>query len=159
MTQEVAGAEPVYHPMAYKDPERQREYQRQWQRQRRELWLRENGPCVDCGSSKDLEVDHVDPTTKVTHNVWSWRESRRREELAKCVVRCRECHALKSKYEHAVGERHGQAKLTDALVLHLRNRVANGEVPYRLAKEMESMGYKFYTVRDAIRGSSWRHLP
>jgi len=80
----------------YRDKEAQREYQRRWMARRREDWLSANGPCVKCGSWDDLEVDHIDPSKKVSHKVWSWREDRRLEELAKCQVLCRNCHYAKT---------------------------------------------------------------
>jgi len=86
--------------MPYKDPDKQREYQRNWYNKRRQQWLEENGPCA-CGSTKDLEVHHKDPTKKVTHRVWSWSAERRATELAKCKVECKECHRGKH-YEDMV---------------------------------------------------------
>lgn len=77
--------------MPYKDPEKQREYQREWHARRRAAWLLDKA-CVDCGSALELEIDHVDPSTKVHHNVWSWATERREDELSKCVVRCADCH-------------------------------------------------------------------
>lgn len=75
-------------------------YQRRWYREvmkvRRETWFAENGPCVDCGSWDKLELDHVDPSTKENHAVWSWAESRRIAELAKCRPRCKPCHLKKT---------------------------------------------------------------
>ncbi len=76
--------------------DKMRAYQRQWWRNRRLKWLAENGPCVKCGSSLNLEVDHIDPKTKVSHKVWSWSKPRREAELAKCQVLCRDCHRLKT---------------------------------------------------------------
>lgn len=73
-----------------------REYQRRWLSERRREWLAENGPCVRCGSSENLQVDHIKPGTKVDHKVWSWSEARRKKELAKCQVLCRKCHIKKS---------------------------------------------------------------
>jgi hypothetical protein len=72
--------------------EEQRRYQREWIARRRREWFDENGPCVDCGSQENLELDHVDPTIKVDHKVWSWTKIRREIELAKCMVRCESCH-------------------------------------------------------------------
>lgn len=82
--------------MPYKDPEQKREYMRRWMAARRAAWLKEHGPCVECGSSEDLQVDHIDRTLKVSHKVWSWSEVRRNEELAKCQVLCWECHKKKT---------------------------------------------------------------
>lgn len=76
-------------------------------RERRALWLAENGPCVICSSSMKLEVDHVDPSQKVSHNVWSWSEERRAKELAKCQVLCERCHKEKTKREKQAVLRHG----------------------------------------------------
>lgn len=77
-----------------------RQYHKQWYKDvmvvRRQEWFKENGPCVDCGSWERLEVDHIDPSTKVNHAVWSWTEKRRIEELSKCAVRCYDCHKKKS---------------------------------------------------------------
>lgn len=83
-----------------RDKEKQKEWhQRNYQeviKLRRVQWLKENGPCVDCGSWENLEVDHVDRSTKTHHSVWTWREDRRLAELKKCVVRCYSCHKKKS---------------------------------------------------------------
>jgi hypothetical protein len=77
-----------------------RDYHKKWyvavMKKRRAQWFADNGPCVDCGSSESLEVDHVDPSTKVNHLVWSWSEKRRVAELEKCQVRCHKCHKKKS---------------------------------------------------------------
>lgn len=52
------------------------------------------GACVDCGSVKRLEFDHVDPSTKefpIT-KACTIAEDRFWEEVHKCVLRCRKCH-------------------------------------------------------------------
>ena len=87
--------------------EEQRKYQREWKAKRRQEWLDANGPCVQCGSSDSLEVDHITPSTKVSHNVWSWSEERRKEELAKCQVLCKKCHGIKTQKENGGPSKHG----------------------------------------------------
>ena len=82
-------------PMA--TPEEQREYQRQWVAKRRATWFAENGPCVRCGTWDDLQLDHIDRTTKIHHVIWSWSSARRNAEIAKCQVLCQLCHLQKSK--------------------------------------------------------------
>jgi hypothetical protein len=77
--------------MPYKDPERRREYQREWCARRRSAWL-DGKYCVDCGATDNLEVDHVNPQAKVSHRIWSWSQERRERELRLCVVRCEVCH-------------------------------------------------------------------
>lgn len=48
--------------MSYKDKERNREYNHARRLRYREQWLADNGPCSNCGSWADLEIDHIDPT-------------------------------------------------------------------------------------------------
>ncbi len=87
--------------MPYKDKEKQNRYQNNRLKTRRMNWLNENGPCAKCGSSENLEVDHIDPSMKETHNIWSWSEERRNVELAKCQVLCAKCHGIKTGKENA----------------------------------------------------------
>ncbi len=90
--------------MPYANPAKQKAAQAQWYqdtvRARRVEWLDKNGPCRKCGSSEKLEVDHVDPSQKVTHSVWTWAADRRNAELAKCQVLCEKCHLQKSILEN-----------------------------------------------------------
>lgn len=48
--------------------------------------------CLFCGSGANLEIDHVDPSTKEDHRIWSWAPGRAAAELAKCRVLCGPCH-------------------------------------------------------------------
>jgi hypothetical protein len=136
----------------YKDPERQREYQRKWQAARRAAWLAENGPCVDCGTWENLEVDHADANTKVDHRVWSWSDARRVVELAKCVVRCYPCHMAKSVQERAKGEDHGGARLTTANVLAIR---ASALTRRQLAAQY---GVGVSTIQGVVSRRTWKHV-
>jgi len=72
----------------------------------RREWFSKNGPCKACGSWDDLELDHVDPNSKIEHKVWSWSEARRHAELAKCQALCYSCHKKKSAMECATAQ-HG----------------------------------------------------
>lgn len=92
--------------MPYKDPAIQRAFQNKFLKERRDLWLASNGPC-SCGSRIDLQVDHVDPSKKVDHKVWSWSEKRRAEELSKCQVLCKKCHRKKTNKDNNYGQIHG----------------------------------------------------
>jgi 5-methylcytosine-specific restriction endonuclease McrA len=75
--------------------EAQREYQRRWIADRRSSFFA-GKTCVQCGSSENLELDHIDPASKTEHRIWSWSEERRLAEIAKCQVLCAGCHLLKS---------------------------------------------------------------
>ncbi len=90
---------------------RRSEYQKKWMQARRQLWFA-NKKCVKCDSNKRLELDHIVPADKISHNVWSWAEERRLKELAKCQVLCYECHLKKTSKERkaktrSLDEMHG----------------------------------------------------
>lgn len=84
--------------MPYKDQTAQREYQRKWNLKRRRDYFRGKS-CINCGSKRQLELDHLDPATKVSHSIWTWSQKRREVELAKCQVLCKKCHRTKSSRE------------------------------------------------------------
>lgn len=77
--------------MGYKNKCQQLAYQREWMRARRTDFFKGKG-CARCPSKKDLELHHKDPSKKVDHRIWSWREERRLVEIAKCEVLCKKCH-------------------------------------------------------------------
>ena len=81
--------------MGYKDPQKQREYARRWMAERRASFFKDK-VCVTCGANDRLELDHIDPSLKEDHKIWSWSEQRRNEELAKCQVLCHGCHLQKT---------------------------------------------------------------
>jgi hypothetical protein len=85
--------------MPYKDKRVRNAYNNERNKRNRLEWIAEHGPCVDCGGTDRLQVDHIDPLTKITHRVWSWSPARRRIELEKCAVRCYECHLTKTKVD------------------------------------------------------------
>jgi hypothetical protein len=85
--------------MGYKDKEKRKEYARKWVAARRKEWFDKHGPCIDCGSWENLELDHIDPKKKITHKVWSWSAERRKEETDKCVARCEKCHLARTKVQ------------------------------------------------------------
>lgn len=86
--------------MPYKDKEKQSEYQCNYVKSRHTKFIEEfGGKCVKCGSKEKLEFDHVDRTTKTSHKIWSWTESRIREELKKCQLLCKQCHINKTHAE------------------------------------------------------------
>ena len=58
-------------------------------------------PCLDCGESdvRVLQFDHTDPTTKednVSRLVMNSAWVRVLDEIRKCVVRCANCHRIKT---------------------------------------------------------------
>jgi hypothetical protein len=63
-------------------------------------------PCVDCGETDPLvlEFDHRDPSQKLfsvangANQTWSWEKIE--AEIAKCDVRCANCHRRRTKAQH-----------------------------------------------------------
>lgn len=65
--------------------------------------------CVFCGSTDRLEIDHIDPSTKVSHKIFGWTKERREGELAKCRVLCFVCH--NARHSQEMRERLGNGSL------------------------------------------------
>lgn len=78
-------------------------YQREWIARRRAEWFK-GKCCTDCGSTDRLELDHRDPSTKVTNSIWSWNAERIKEEAAKCDVRCGPCHRKRHRRRPDISE-------------------------------------------------------
>lgn len=88
--------------MPYSNPAIQNAYQNARLQERRREWIEgQGGECVQCGSTESLEVDHVDPSTKVCNprGIWSRNIGFREMELAKCQVLCADCHKEKTRAE------------------------------------------------------------
>lgn len=97
------------------DLEERRKYQLRWINKRRDTWIKENGPCRECGAFENLEVDHIDPATKKFHprELWSRTEAVRIEELKKCQVLCEDCHKEKSLRDGSHPTNHGISGYTN----------------------------------------------
>lgn len=96
---------------------RRRGYSRNQRAKLRDAWFAANGPCKGCGSTKNLEVDHIDRTEKSTHRVWHMSREKREKELSKCQVLCRACHRAKTRVQLSAL----------ALARHLRRALIEGE--------------------------------
>lgn len=137
--------------------EQQRAYQREWYARRRADWFA-GKRCLVCGTSKDLRLDHIDPTKKVSHRVWSWSAKRRAAELDKCQVLCEDHHREKTAAggeQSSAGERNPGAKLTEADVLAMRRLRAEG-VTYT------ELGRRYGLTRCGARSAvvrNWQHVP
>lgn len=80
---------------------------------RRALWIKENGPCRQCGSTVDLQIDHIDPSKKVFRisDCWASMKPERLAELEKCQVLCQKCHQRKTIRESFPERQHGSIKM------------------------------------------------
>ncbi len=92
-----------------KNIERKREYQKEWINERRNSYILENGPCINCGSLDKLEIDHIDPKQKKykISNIWSRNLKLIKKELKKCQILCNRCHKEKTKKQKRDALQHG----------------------------------------------------
>lgn len=60
------------------------------------------GKCVQCSTSTNLQIDHVDPEEKAfdVSRLWAYAFATIEEELKKCQILCKPCHIAK----HAVAK-------------------------------------------------------
>jgi hypothetical protein len=63
-------------------------------------WARNKlgGKCIRCNSKNSLELDHIDPSTKIETiaKIWSYSKKNFESEVEKCQLLCTNCHILKS---------------------------------------------------------------
>lgn len=133
--------------MPYKDKEKQREYQRNWMRKRRDDFFKDKS-CVKCGSVSDLEIDHINPEEKVRHAIWSYSKEKRDTEIAKCQVLCNECHKKKTNEQRPKMFK----KLDEKTVMAIFN--SNGTC----RQVAEEYGVVFQTISDIRRGKTHRDI-
>lgn len=138
--------------MPYKDKTKQLAYQNAWIKRRRLDWLVENGPCVLCGSDDRLQVDHIDPSKKNTHRIWSYSKSKRDLELAKCRALCYSCHSRKSASECLKGEDNPRTTLTNLQVAHIKTEFLAGVRQRDLVKKYNVSKGTIYTI---VRNKKW----
>lgn len=79
-----------------------------WKKRRAKAVEYLGGVCVKCGSSEELEFDHIDPETKsfTIAAGSSFSEERFWPEVDKCQLLCKDHHIEKSSRESSVG--HGE---------------------------------------------------
>ena len=124
--------------MPYKDKILQREYQRQWMEKRR-LDFFIDKVCSHCGSNTNLTLDHIDPSKKLSHKIWSWSEERRNEELKKCQVLCDDCHKEKTR-EEGVNLEHGSCTMYR---LGCRCYLCMRYIKIKVARRIKPNGYLY----------------
>jgi hypothetical protein len=97
------------------DPQKYREYMRDYMASRYATRRQQafdflGGKCAKCPTATNLEVDHKDRASRVPSSRWMWNLSKTRflEELHKCQLLCRACHATKSTVERGLSPARGR---------------------------------------------------
>jgi 5-methylcytosine-specific restriction endonuclease McrA len=132
-------------------------YNRQWMKNRRQGWIASQGPCVECGSTENLEVDHIDPSTKKYRPAALWGMAvdnpSRVAELAKCQILCRDCHKAKTR---AYRKLHPipPSKFSEEQIRMVRELRAKGWTYEQAGKVV---GVSRHTASDFVN-KSWQHI-
>ncbi len=76
-----------------------------WKKRRAKAEARLGGKCNLCGSTEELEFDHIDPSTKATTigRASSMNDEKFWKEVDKCQLLCGVHHRLKTSSEQSVG--------------------------------------------------------
>lgn len=134
-------------------PEAQREYQRNWIARRRAIFFADK-VCSRCGSDSKLELDHIDPKTKISNSIWSWSQARQSIEIAKCQILCRSCHSEKTRKN---SEQVSNSLLTMGAAQEIR-RLHELGVSQRAIAQLYDVNFR--TISDVVRKISWNsHSP
>jgi len=79
--------------MPYKDPEKNKAYQREYAAKRRRDWFK-GKTCARCSSIDRLKLSYKE-SDKATRNLWFLSKKRQEAELKKCWVLCHRCRTEK----------------------------------------------------------------
>lgn len=143
--------------MCFRDPERKREYEKSYQKQRyhrrRQYMIdRLGGECKSCGGNSDLEIDHVDPATKSFDTTKIVSDERMESELDKCQLLCRTCHLKKSQSEGSF-----RKKLDETKVARIKYLWSTGEYVQREIASIFGVDQKL--ISNIIREKIWKQVP
>ena len=104
-------------------------------RRRAEAVKQFGGKCVKCGSTEDLEFDHLnhDPDPRGRRGrgtMWTFSEKRLQAELEKCQLLCHDCHLKKTSEEISVPHGGGLAGKRNCLCVPCKQRKAEYMASY-----------------------------
>lgn len=135
--------------------EKKKEYSKKWIAKRRHDFFRDK-KCAECSSEENLELHHTDPNEKESHNIWSWSEQRRNEELKKCIIMCKKCHRkITNKYLSKIKKgvpNIANRKLNSKQVIEIRKLKSEG---YTLRKLAEMYGVAHKRINELIQGRTY----
>lgn len=120
--------------------------------------------CVQCNSTDNLEIDHVDPGSKVHKFTYYTYLSHDKfiEEVGKCQLLCQKCHREKSKIDGSshkgkrLGEHCNLSKLTELDVIEIRRLAAENDFSYRDIASMFEVSKS--NVSLIVRRKTWNHV-
>lgn len=136
---------------AMKSKEKRRNYNLEYYHKRRKLLINQlGGKCVNCGSTENLQFDHIDPASKeikltacLTQNI-----DRIQNEISKCQLLCRKCHIIKTKTE-----RNGHIKVNKEIAIKICEEYINFDIT------QAELGRKYNlsprTISAIVCGNRW----
>lgn len=94
-----------------------KEYIREYRKKRKlEALTLLGGCCINCGTTSNLEFDHIDPLTKINiiSNMYTAKYELFIAEVHKCQLLCHDCHIEKSNNNgdyllHRIKWQHGKS--------------------------------------------------
>lgn len=135
-----------------------RAYKREWIAARRAAYFADKC-CAQCGSTERLELDHIVPSTKEHHAIWSWSKSRRDAELLKCQPLCHDCRQRKTSAENSarmMGKPFYSARgFTPDQVHSILGDLKSGVGVRKIA---DSYGVSHSIISDIKRGVTYRDI-
>jgi hypothetical protein len=98
------------------------------------------GKCVICGSTNQLEFDHIDPGTKTIDvgKLLSVSKAVRDAEFKKCQLLCKSHHAEKSARESSVGHGGGRSGKKNCSCVPCKERKAQYMREYHARRKAAS---------------------
>lgn len=120
------------------------------------------GVCVRCGTTENLQFDHIDPETKL-FNISTYFEYGDETtfwmEVAKCQLLCFPHHTEKCILEGMttkfIGEANGMAKLRELDVKYIRGLSELGYTQSAISKEFD---VSKTTIGHILNGKTWKHV-
>ena len=121
------------------------------------------GECVECGTTDNLEFDHIDPTTK-SFSIGrgsSFSDERWYAELEKCQILCHEHHVIKSirngDLVHKIrkGSDCNFSKLKEEDIPIIRELRAQSHSYQSIA---DRFGVGWGAIKGVCLGYTWKHI-
>lgn len=125
---------------------------KRYHKRRQNLIAQMGGKCARCGSTENLEFDHIDSNTKeiAISSHMSYKQETVKDELKKCQLLCHSCHVQKTKEE-----KDSNAKISSTDAANIRQEYITSNITQE--KLGEKYGLKQSEIGNILRGSRWKH--